>query len=105
MTRFAGTMRLLSHSSRHAAEAFISGHLILLLLLFGAIFLGLLAAPVLGDALFGSVREPMSRSGPTVFVIGLGVLILGVVAGTPVLDIIGVVLMVAVLIGVLMVHY
>ena len=105
MTRLSETMGLLSHPSRHAAVAFFSGHLVLLVVIVGAIILGLLAAPVLFDALSGSVQAPATKWSPTVFVIGLGVLLIGIFSGTPVLDIIGAVLMVLVLIGAVMFYY
>ena len=105
MTLLAGTMGLLSHPSRHAAAAFFSGHLVLLVLLFGGIVLALLAAPVLFDALSGSVQAPATKWSPAVFVIGLGVLLIGVFSGTPVLDAIGAILMGLVLIGALMFYY
>ena len=105
MTRLAGTMRFLREPSDHAAEAFISGHLIVLLLIVGGIFIGLLALPVIGDFISGSIEGPATRWSPLTFAIGLGVLILGLVAGVPVLDILGAGLMGAVVLGALMVHY
>ncbi|MDQ2875992.1 MAG: hypothetical protein M3Y33_14890 [Actinomycetota bacterium] len=105
MTRLAGTMGLPSEPARHAAVAFISGHLVALLLIGGAIVVVLLALPVLGDVIFGSIEGPMTKSAPAVFTVGLGTLILGLFAGAPILDIIGAGLMGLVLLGALMVHY
>jgi hypothetical protein len=105
MTRLAGTMRFLREPSRHAAEAFLSGHLIVLLLIVGGIFIGLLALPVIGDFISGSIEGPATRWSPLTFAIGLGVLIIGLVAGVRVLDILGAGLMGAVALGALMVHY
>jgi hypothetical protein len=105
MTLLAGTMRFLREPSRHVADAFISGHLVVILLIVGAIFIGLLALPVLGDFISGSIEGPATRWSPLTFAIGLGALILGLVAGVPVLDILGAGLMGAVVLGAIMVHY
>jgi len=105
MTRFAGTMGFLREPSRHAAAAFLSGHVVVLVLIVGACFVVLLALPVLGDVISGSIEGPAAKWSPLAFAVGLGALILGLVAGAPVLDIIGAGLMGAVLLGALMVHY
>jgi hypothetical protein len=105
MTRFAGTMRFLREPSRHAAVAFLSGHVVVLVLIVGASFVVLLALPVLGDVISGSIEGPATRWSPLTFAVGLGVLILGLVAGVPVLDILGAGLMGAVVLGALMVYY
>jgi hypothetical protein len=105
MTRLAGTMRILREPSNHVAEAFISGHLVVLLLMAGAIFIGLLLIPVIGDVISGTIEGPASRWSPLAFAIGLGVLILGLIAGVRILDILGAGLMGAVVLGALMVHY
>ena len=105
MTRLAGTMRLLREPARHAAVAFLSGHVVVLVLIVGAAIVVLLALPVLGDVISGSLEGPASRWSPLTFVIGLGLLILGLFAGVAVLDILGAGLMGAVVLGALMVHY
>jgi hypothetical protein len=105
MTRFAGTFGLLREPSRHAAVAYISGHLVAILLIGGAAAVVLLALPVLGDVIFGSIEGPAMKSAPAVFAIGLGTLILGLVAGVRVLDLIGACVMGAVALGAFMFHY
>ena len=105
MTLLAGTMRFLREPSNHVAAAFLSGHLIVLLLIIGGIFIGLLALPVIGDFISGSIEGPATRWSPLTFAIGLGLLIIGLVAGVPVLDILGGGLMGAVVLGAIMVHY
>jgi hypothetical protein len=105
MTLLAGTMRFLRQPSDHVARAFISGHLVVLVLFAGAIFIGLLLIPVIGDVISGAIEGPAARWSPLAFAIGLGVLILGLVAGVRILDILGAGLMGAVVLGALTVHY
>jgi hypothetical protein len=105
MTRLEGTMAFLREPSGHAAKAFFSGHLIVILLIGGGIIVGLLALPVLGDFLNGTIEGPATRWSPLTFAIGLGALILGLIAGVPVLDILGAGLIGAVVLGAIMVHY
>jgi hypothetical protein len=105
MTRLDGTIGLGREPSRHAAVAFLSGHLVALLLIGGAAAVVLLALPVLGDVISGSMEGPAMKWSPLVFALGLGALILGLVAGVPVLDILGAGLMGAVALGALMYYY
>jgi hypothetical protein len=105
MTRPAETLELAAHPAHHAAVAFITGHLVAILLILGALFVGLLALPVLGDAIFGSVQAPAMKSGRVLAVAGAGVLIVGLIAGVPILAIIGAALIGAVAVGWLLVYY
>jgi hypothetical protein len=105
MTRPAGTLELIAQPAHHAAVAFITGHLVAILLILGAIFVGLLALPVLGDAIFGSVQAPAMKSGPVLLAAGAGALIAGLIAGVAILAIIGAALIGAVAVGWLLVYY
>jgi hypothetical protein len=105
MTRPAGPVSATGHAAHHAALAYITGHLVVILLVLGVIFLGLLAAPVIFDAVFGSIQGPAEKWAGPVFALGAGLLVVGLLAGLPKLDLIGGGLMGVIAVGWILVYY
>lgn len=93
------------HNVRHDVAGLLTGRHLVVLLIFAAAFICLLVGPVLNDVLLNSVSGPANRAAPAVFVIGLGALLTGIVAGVGVLDAVGACMMALVLLAALMVHY
>jgi hypothetical protein len=93
------------HNVRHVAAGFPAGGEIVVLLIFAAAFVCLLVGPVLNDVMQSSISGPATRAAPVIFVIGLGALLTGVVAGVGVLDVVGASMMAIVLLAGLMMHY
>ena len=58
-------------------------------LIVSVVFAALLAAPILGEKLFGLFSKGVERSAKGGFLLGLGVLLVGFVSGTRVLEIAG----------------
>jgi hypothetical protein len=101
----AGTTGLLGHHSRYVLAASFSRILVVAIFVCVALFIVLLAYSVLGEAVFGFFSAVKARTAATTFFIGLGVLLMGIVIGTRVLDIVGACLIGAVLLGVVLEYY
>jgi hypothetical protein len=95
----------MSHHLHQASSGFLSGHLIVMILLIGAACCVVLIIPVLNDKFLGSIGTPLTKAAPITFFAGLGILIIGLLSGIAVLDLAGAALMIVVLIGALLVHY
>lgn len=101
----AGTAAILGRPARHDVMVFLTGRQILVILACGVAIVILLALPVLGEFLKGEFTSRARRVAPTVFLLGLGVLIIGLIAGAGVLDILGASMMGLILFGMLLEHY
>lgn len=93
------------HHAQHVIAGFLTARQLVVLLVLAVAFICLLVGPVLNDVLLNSVSGPANRAAPAVFVIGLGALVTGIVAGVGLLDAVGAGMMVLVLLAALMVHY
>jgi hypothetical protein len=101
----AGTLRVVGHHSRYVLADFFSAHLIILALICAALFAILLAAPVVGDSLFDVFVARAAKVAPAVFLTGLGILLIGIVAKVMIFDVVGGCLAGAVLLGTIVVNY
>lgn len=99
---------MISIFGRHARRIVLpshSGRDIVIMLVCAAILAGLVALPVLGDKLFDSVTPRAAKATPVTCLLGLGVLIVGIIAGVWILIVAGACLVGGVLLGAIMVHY
>jgi hypothetical protein len=86
----AGRVRILGHQAGYIAAAVpLSGHGILAGLVCIAVVAGLLWLPVLSDQLTATVSKHAPRVFPPMFLLGLALLVLGLVAHVGILDIVG----------------
>jgi hypothetical protein len=98
-------MRLFGHHSRFAAANFLSGRVLAWIFIAMAICAGILAVPVIGDKFFGSFSVQAERAAKPLFCLGIGILLLGLFAGVPILVIVGGALAGAILLGIILVEY
>jgi hypothetical protein len=101
----AGPLSDLGQHARHLVAGLFTGRQIVLALICVAVIVVLLIIPVIGENLFNAASAGAEKVAPGAFFLGLGVLAIGLVFGTRMLDIVGAGLMSAVLIGALMKHY
>jgi hypothetical protein len=103
----AGTPRLNSGQSRHLAAWFHGHEVLVVLIILGimAAFLILLAIPVLYDVFFNAFSSGMDRAARGTFVLGFGILIVGLASGIRIIDIIGGGVMAAVVVGIIVENY
>jgi hypothetical protein len=107
MQYLAGTPRLSNDQYRHLA-AWLHRHelvVVLVILAIMAVFLILLAIPVLYDAVFNAFSSGMDRAAKGTFLFGFGVLIVGLASGIRIIDIIGGAVMAAVIVGIIVENY
>jgi putative exporter of polyketide antibiotics len=98
-------MRILGHHSRYVVAASFSGRQVVVVLVCVAIFLGLLAGPVLGENIFDFFSTGAARVAPAAFLLGLGVLVAGLIVRVRILDVVGACLIGAVLLGAILINY
>jgi hypothetical protein len=101
----AGTTGLLGHHSRYVLVASLSRILAVAICVFVVLFIALLAYCVLGEAVSGFFSAVKAKTAATTFFIGVGVLLMGIVIGTRILDIVGACLIGGVLLGVILEYY
>jgi hypothetical protein len=90
---------------RRIAAALFSGRQIVIGLIVLVVLVILLVGPVIGENLMNSATAGAARVAPAVFLIGLGILVLGLVAQLGVLEVAGGCLMGAVLLGAILRDY
>ncbi len=100
----AGLLSIPGHQYRHAAAWFSVGHVVVVLIVI-AVIVGLLAGPVLAEALLDFLSAGFEKAAPGTFSLGLGILLTGLIAGVQILDIAGACLIGAVLLGVILDNY
>jgi hypothetical protein len=103
----AGTPRLNNDQYRHLA-AWLHDHelvVVLVLLAIMAAFLIVLAIPVVYDVAFNAFSSGMDRAAKGTFLLGFGVLIVGLASGIRIIDIIGGAVMAAVVVGIIVENY
>ena len=83
----------------------ISGRLVEVILVVLGVVLFLLIGPVIGQNLMDAFTAQAARVAPRVFLGGLGILIIGLVAGVTAIDVVGGTVMGIVLLGALLEHY
>jgi hypothetical protein len=88
-TFLAGTISGTSAQQSPHIALRLTGREVILALLSIAVVIVLLAAPVVGEAISGSVSEAAAKVAPTTFLVGLGILVIGLVFGAEILDIAG----------------
>jgi hypothetical protein len=98
------TFSLPGHQSRHVAVT-VSGRQVVVALIVVAVIVALLAGPVLAEALLDVASKAGERAAPGAFFLGLGVLLIGLVARVQILDIAGACLIGAVLLAVILHYY
>jgi hypothetical protein len=98
-------MELLGHRAQYVVAASFSRILVVAILICVALFIALLAYCVLGEALLGFYSTAKAKTAQITFVVGLGVLLIGIVAGVRILDIVGACLVGAVLLGTILENY
>jgi hypothetical protein len=103
--QLAGPMGILSHHARHVVAAFLSGRNIVVGLLIIGVVIVLLVTPVIGGSAFDSFSAAAEKGAPAIFLVGAGVLVLGLVTGVFLLDAIGLCLIGAVMVGWLLINY
>jgi hypothetical protein len=99
---------VMTNSAGHvvaATFAGFSGRQIVVGLIGVAVILVVLGVPVLGETLLGFVAGGALRLAPSVFVIGLVVLLVGLLAGMAILTVIGACLLGVILLGVVLKNY
>jgi lysylphosphatidylglycerol synthetase-like protein (DUF2156 family) len=100
----AGTLSITGHQSRHAA-ARVTGREILIALIVIAAIVVLLVAPVLWGALFDGFTKGLDKAARPTFLVGLGVLVVGLLSGVQIIEIGGGALMAAIVLGVIVENY
>lgn len=101
----AGAARILGHHARHVLATYLSGRNILIAVIVLAVLLIILVIPVIAETLLNSATAVAARVAPRVFLIGLGVLVLGLVARLGILEVAGACLMGGVLLGAILRDY
>lgn len=101
----AGTISILGQHARYVVLPSFSGRQVVVVLIFLAVVICLLIGPVLGENLFDIASTKGAKAAPATFFLGLGVLLLGLFLGVPILDGVGACLIGAVLLGVILVNY
>jgi hypothetical protein len=86
---FAGRGRIPGHHAGYATAGPLPGGRVLVLMVCVVVLIGFLWVPVLGDRLTSFVSKRAPRIVPRIFFLGLGILVVGLVAGIRVLDIVG----------------
>jgi hypothetical protein len=98
------TFSLPGHQSRHVAVV-VSGRQVVVALICVAVVVALLAGPVLAEALLDVASKAGEKAAPGAFFLGLGVLLIGLVARVQIMDIVGACLIGAVLLAVILHYY
>lgn len=101
----AGPATITGRPASHGGTAFLSGHLIVVVVLIGVAVLILLAIPVLGEYLQGEFSARAKRVAPAVFLLGLGVLLAGLAGKVGALELVGGAMMGSIVLGFLLEHY
>jgi hypothetical protein len=99
----AGALRVPGYLGRHAA--WFSVRQVVVALIFIAVFVALLAAPLLWEALCNLFSKGVEKAAPGGFVLGLVILLTGLASGVKVLDIAGGAVLGAVVLGVIIDNY
>jgi hypothetical protein len=99
-----GTFSIPGHQYRHAG-AWFSGRQVVVALIVIAVIAGLLAGPILAEALLDIASKAVERAAPGTFVLGLAVLLTGLISGVRIIDIAGACLIGAVLLAVILDNY
>jgi hypothetical protein len=102
--RLAGTLSNRGQFGGHAASWF-SAHQVIVGLIFIAVFVLLLAGPLLLEPLNDLFSKGVEKAAPGGFVLGLAVLLIGIFSGVKVLEIAGGSLVGAVVLGVIVDNY
>ncbi len=103
-TFLAGTVSGIAGHHPHIAIR-LSGGVVVVTLLFMALVIVLLAAPVIWQAVSESLGSAAEKAAPGTFFLGLGLLLTGLVAGARLLDIAGGSLVGLVILGVIVDNY
>ena len=98
-------MMMIGHRYGYVLAAAITGRQVIVVLIAAVIFLALLMAPIAGENLFGAFSAGASKVAPTVFFLGLGFLVAGLVLRIGLLDIAGGGLIGAVVLGAIVINY
>lgn len=98
-------MRILGHHYGYLLAASISGRQVIVVLICAVIFLGLLTGPIVGETLFDAFSAGAAKVAPTMFFLGLGALVAGLLLRVGILDIAGGCLIGAVLLGAILINY
>jgi hypothetical protein len=101
----AGSAGRLGQHARGLAAALGSARFVLILLAVGAIFVCVLAAPVLSDRFLGFAAAQGAKVALPTLGIGLVILLVGLAIGVEIIDFIGAGLMGIVILGVIMDNY
>jgi len=96
---------MLSQHARIHITSSLPGLVYLALIICVVAFIALLAGTVVGDSAFDILTRALPKTAPKVFVAGLGILVIGIVARTAFLDIIGAGLIGLVMLATIIVHY
>jgi hypothetical protein len=106
MTGLSDRLPILGHHGGYAAgAALLSGRQIVLALLAIAVVSVILWIPVLSDRVMDFLSRNSPRYAPLTFAAGLGLLVIGLVAGIRILDIVGASMIGALVLGYLVENY
>jgi hypothetical protein len=83
----------------------MSGRLLIVVLICGAVFFVLLTGPVVGDVLLEWASREGAKIGPKVLAVGLSTLIIGLAIGLPILELVGGCVLGALVLGFILDNY
>lgn len=100
-----GRVRTLGRHAGYVVAAPLPDRPVLVLLACAVALLGLLWVPVLGDRLTGFLSRKLPKAAPRIFLIGLGVLVIGLVVRVRILEVVGACMIGGLVLGAILDNY